>query len=462
MASGCLLFIGLQKRKYIEQFFEMVPPILVIACIIGVMYLPMSLARASTVLVVFLTLVLITSLKEGKTLYAFLTHPKVVYIGLISYSLYLWHWGVLSLSRWTIGIHWWSVPFQVTLMFGLAVASYQWIETPLRKKNWFGKRWKTFMVGGGVIFTLSGGLIALKRPLKSQLYTGKLINTAEPNFLKGKKCLENISNKTECYLVNNNSKQTLWLLGDSHAKKLALAGEEVSNSLGINMKLYLGNATSFPPVGRYQKLTINGRQLLDDFKIVEKELYKQMKVGDVIALFMRMPAHFGGSYSSTNRPFIVINEEGSHISKETIFNEWITSIENLADIAEKKGAKIIIQTPIPEWIRQRQFRRCSTSDIQWFNSLNKINCEIKSKFFIDKETGIYKHLFEKLNELSTSHKNIYLFDMYKIVCPESTCSFTKDGIDIYEDDDHISSEWAKNFLSLEIYKFIAEIQNMDK
>ena len=29
--------------------------------------------------------------------------------------------GVLSISRWTIGIHWWSVPFQVALMLGLAI-----------------------------------------------------------------------------------------------------------------------------------------------------------------------------------------------------------------------------------------------------------------------------------------------------------------------------------------------------
>ncbi len=48
MAAGCLLFITFQKRKSIEQFLEKVPPILVLAFIIGVMYLPMSLATTST------------------------------------------------------------------------------------------------------------------------------------------------------------------------------------------------------------------------------------------------------------------------------------------------------------------------------------------------------------------------------------------------------------------------------
>ena len=86
------------------------------------------------------------------------------------------------------------------------------------------------------------------------------------------------------------------------------------------------------------------------------------------------------------------------------------------------------------------------------------NCQIKSKFFIDQKTGLYSHLFEKLNKLSSSHDNIYLFDTYKVVCPESTCSFTMDGVDIYRNDNHISYQWARDVLSPEISKFIKDIK----
>ena len=64
MASGCLLFIGLQKIISIEQFFEKISPIFVLSLVIGIMYLPMSWAMASTVSVVGLSLVLIASLKK--------------------------------------------------------------------------------------------------------------------------------------------------------------------------------------------------------------------------------------------------------------------------------------------------------------------------------------------------------------------------------------------------------------
>jgi hypothetical protein len=37
------------------------------------------------------------------------SQQALVAVGPISYSLSLWHWGVPSLSRWTTGMHWWSL-----------------------------------------------------------------------------------------------------------------------------------------------------------------------------------------------------------------------------------------------------------------------------------------------------------------------------------------------------------------
>jgi hypothetical protein len=174
---------------------------------------------------------------------------------------------------------------------------------------------------------------------------------------------------------------------------------------------------------------------------------------------MRMPYHFGGVYYAyPASEFKYIKEDGSFDSQENSFKSWGLAVVNLAKFVQQKGAKVIIQTPTPEWEKQYRNPRCSTFDKQWFNSAAKINCQIQSKFFIDKEIGIYNHLFEKLSQLSLSHENIYLFDTYKIVCPKSICSFTVDGIDIYEDHQHIMHDWARNFISPEIYKFINDFQ----
>lgn len=60
-------------------------------------------------------------------------------IGRGSYSLYLWHWPVFVLMRWTVGL---DTPLQAIVALavsaGLAWLSYRWVEQPFRR----GARWR--------------------------------------------------------------------------------------------------------------------------------------------------------------------------------------------------------------------------------------------------------------------------------------------------------------------------------
>jgi peptidoglycan/LPS O-acetylase OafA/YrhL len=71
-----------------------------------------------------------------------LSWPPIVFIGLISYSLYLWHWPVICFSSyWAVSeftaVEKWGL---VLASVVLAVASWRWIETPFRKKQYFTTR----------------------------------------------------------------------------------------------------------------------------------------------------------------------------------------------------------------------------------------------------------------------------------------------------------------------------------
>ena len=165
IATGCLIFLGLRKNSQVSRKLKSASPTFVSLAIILVMFFPKSVAVLSTLLIVFLTALLISCLREDQDLFHLFTNRNIIYIGQRSYSLYLWHWGILAISRWTIGIHWWSIPLQIGLISLASFSSYKWIESPFRKKDWSNKNWKTILKGAlAVIFTATN-LIALEKPL---------------------------------------------------------------------------------------------------------------------------------------------------------------------------------------------------------------------------------------------------------------------------------------------------------
>ena len=70
-----------------------------------------------------------------------------MHIGLISYSLYLWHWGVLAIGKWTIGVSKTTIPILYFLTFAISILSYELIEKKFRHKEFSLNKIKTIFVG---------------------------------------------------------------------------------------------------------------------------------------------------------------------------------------------------------------------------------------------------------------------------------------------------------------------------
>lgn len=149
IGAGCLLFLSINNSVNFPYILKKIPSLIVVTAILATLFVDFKFATQTTFAIVVLTCVLLASLRPGTITYSLFINPKIVYIGLISYSLYLWHWSVLSISRWTIGIHWWSVPFQVAIILFLSIVSYRYVETPLRRSDWSDVRWKSIVYGIG-------------------------------------------------------------------------------------------------------------------------------------------------------------------------------------------------------------------------------------------------------------------------------------------------------------------------
>ncbi len=104
------------------------------------------------------TMLLLSAGPEAWLSRRLLASPVAVFLGLVSYPLYLWHWPLLSFARITNG----GEPAIVVrlgllaLAFGLAVATWKLVETPIRSGRLRASRWT---LAGLVVVALGLGVL---------------------------------------------------------------------------------------------------------------------------------------------------------------------------------------------------------------------------------------------------------------------------------------------------------------
>ena len=466
MAAGCLIFLGFQKRVRIERTLEQVPPLLVVAAMVGVMYLPVAAAVPATIGIVVLSAVLIACLKRGTFAYKFFTLEKVVYIGLISYSLYLWHWSVLSISRWTIGIHWWSVPIQTGFMLLLAIGSYKWIEMPLRRKIWFEQKWKTISGGIGLAIIPASFCLALVQTQTNLLFLGtrdKSNGRFENIFASGAITSEDCFvfhelQRAIAVCIEGNERQarpvrTFWLLGDSHAFTLINGMRKLAADKKAILRVITRGGTAFPlPLG-YAKLRTTkdwSDRDLASYHFMTKArnvILEKVKSGDVLIVAMRFPYHFGpDTFNSKENEFTYRKNDGTTArgSKRKFFADWLVEVEKLIVSLRSKNAYLIILGPVPEW---EDPARCER---QWFK-ISTDECLTQSSY----HERIHEKTISSLNNLSQRHSNFRTVDIMKQICPANLCGFyDRKGKHLYTDGDHLNGNAAINYVAPALEKVI--------
>ena len=139
IALGCLTFFYQDSIKNNFRNNNHYGKI-IISLITLIIFLPISINIYSTFSIVILSALLIAILEKENFSFKLLTSKPILKLGKLSYSLYLWHWGVIVISKWTIGIHWWSIPFQALIIYFVSSVSYKYIEYPFKNKVSLNKK----------------------------------------------------------------------------------------------------------------------------------------------------------------------------------------------------------------------------------------------------------------------------------------------------------------------------------
>lgn len=160
---------------------------------------------------------------------ALLSQRPIVFIGLISYSLYLAHWPIFVLAGYAAIEPLGAAEIALCLLasFGLAVLSWRYVERPFRgtTQGFLGRKQVLAAAGlgmlalslGGSVLTLSGGL--------PQRMSEDVLQVLDVRQYVGdeRDCHMALRHKDDelCVRGASNARETFMLLGDSHAGAIA-------------------------------------------------------------------------------------------------------------------------------------------------------------------------------------------------------------------------------------------------
>ena len=435
IASGCLLFLSWKNHKGLKKIITKIPTLLIFALISILMLLPNLSSPIPNIMMVFLTIILLISLNKNGILYNLLTKKWVIFIGLISYPLYLWHWGILSLTKWTVGISSQTIVPILISIFVISLLSYRFIERPVRYISI--KRNLTITFGIALIFFPAIISYMLGRP-----YLGKL-------FL-GENELDRYNSNSQLNCSSNlRASKELIIVGDSHALKLF---NVLKKCLPKNqLKIASIYRTAFPRVNYSNPYLINKIKNNENNDLLGKKFMMAYNSSGInkaqknIIIANRTPIYFYPLSSGDNLLLknTFWNENYTEvINKDQVISNWILKLRLFAQNNSKDNIYILLPPPEvntknnPISICKKQWFRKNVPDF-CIKGISMRESKIARKDFI-------LSLKKEVEEIP----NLKIFDTFESFCNEKLeiCKVQSSGKILYTDSNHLSEEGYKLIL----------------
>ena len=378
-----------------------------------------------------------------------LSSKGAVFVGLISYPLYLWHWPLLSFGRILRGGEL-SLGVRVAILTSslvLSWATWRFIESPIRfgRKIWIktaALALVSVMVGCvGYTIHRQDGFGARLKSLPEDFDWAHAEQYATPD------CLKTVGSDkiTYCRSLGKGAPEVL-LIGDSHAaslyRGLAPAYQQRSQTL---MNLGEPGCVPFYDTESY---SLGMRQEQDCRPVVNRILEFAVSSPSVhtIVLSVRGPLNMSGHDfvpDATGLPEVIAWEGAPKNSSQA--DVFVGAFRNTVSRLHATGKNVVLFIDWPEMGFDP--RSCLPRPVPLFSRTRSLCGVPRSQ--VDGRNRAYR---EAIFEMQKEFPGVRVFDPLPYLCDSTACYAMIGGHLLYRDDNHLSAAGAAYLSS----RFMAE------
>jgi peptidoglycan/LPS O-acetylase OafA/YrhL len=375
-----------------------------------------------------------------------LANRLLVFIGLISFPLYLWHWPLLVFYHIVSGGEN-NAAIKIGLLFLsfiLATATYYYIEQPFRRSERLSTKAVFLLIL--MLLIVSVASVIHRKTGFGDRFTGAQSNLAqlEYAFPNTKECRDHFDFAREsCYESSAGLEDTIMLIGDSHMEALAHGFIQLGRHDGLSFNLLAIGKAGCSPFLNTESYTDFGVNY-NCKGIIEPALQVAIKRPDIkwVILTGRHAARFNGSAFGRAEQDLLSKPWSYQYNSEAFKTNdpqlaFQLGLRDTVAALTAAGKKVLFVDQVPEL----GFfpRNCLR-----FRSFYKTDCDI-TRVSADARMNPYKHA---VAQILSKVPNAYIFDPISLFCNRSHCSaFNSDNQLLYRDDDHMSKIAADTIAS---------------
>ena len=415
------------------------------ALILSVIFIRQSMAFPGWIALIpcVATGVLIVKGQESSGVYRLLSAPFMVWVGLLSYSLYMWHWPVISFMRhYFIDLEMQHILFATVGMFALSMISRHLIEKPMMKSGASFKRSflllyllpASILVGVSWLIISSDGVYS-RYSNDEQM----LLRTSEA---VGHHCARSLPYDTpnpDCLIGEETTepKAKVLLWGDSHANHFFNTAKVASKSMPVTFELVsFAGCPSIRGVFR-----VNRAYSVKCYEHNEAVWEKLVENGDFDAIVL------ASNWANYPRGNNLGDNEDMSISIENSSRAFFRNMSNMiSDMALLEKQFFIIDS-VPNF----PFNPARCNINRKLLEQNR-DCNLDESEYKQGKADFTAFIMQEVN----GKRNVSFVSLDDALCDEGICLSEKDGKALYSDSNHLS-EYGSKYVASEFISFLNEV-----